>query len=180
MADAHIERFHSEAEKVLKHLHGEFAKLQTGRANASLVEHVEVEAYGTRQPLRNVAGITVSDARSIQIQAWDRSILQNVEKALKQANLGTNPVNDGTMIRINLPPMTAERRAQLTKIVHQLAEESRITLRKHRQEVHDVIKEEKDEDVRETLVESLQKAVDEANAKVAEAAKKKEEEVMKV
>lgn len=167
-------------EKVLQHLKGEFSKLQTGRANAALVEHVEVDAYGVRQQLRSIAGITVSDARTIVIQPWDRSVLQNIEKAITQIDLGSSPVNDGIVIRIILPPMTEERRSHLKKIVSTLAEEAKISVRKHRQEALDKIKVEKDEDVKETLQEALQKAVDEANAKISDAAKKKEEEVMKV
>lgn len=180
MSDPRLATFQAEIQKVLQHLQNEFSKLQTGRANASLIEHVDVEAYGQRQPLRNVAGITVSDARTIVIQPWDKSVMQSVEKALQQANLGTSPVNDGTVIRINLPPMTEERRVHLKKVVSQLAEEARISVRKHRQDTHDRIKTEKDEDVKETLLEELQKTVDDANAKIAENAKKKEEEVMKV
>ncbi|TSC59045.1 MAG: putative ribosome recycling factor [Candidatus Peregrinibacteria bacterium Greene0416_19] len=180
MHDPRIATFLTEVDRVVQHLHAEFSKLQTGRANASLVEHVEVDAYGARQPLRNIAGVTVSDARTIVIQAWDRSVLQNVEKALQQANLGTNPVNDGSAIRINLPPMTEERRSQLKKIVSQLAEEARIAVRKHRQVAQDHIRGEMDEDVRETLMETLQKGVDETNATIADSARRKEEEVMKV
>jgi ribosome recycling factor len=106
--------------------------------------------------------------------------MQAVEKALQQANLGSSPVNDGVVIRINLPPMTQERRIQLKKVVSQLEEEARISVRKYRQEAHDAMKPEKDEDVRATLLEDLQKAVDDANGKIADSAKKKEEEVMKV
>lgn len=180
MADARIASFQSEIEKVLQHLKGEFSKLQTGRANAALVEHVEVEAYGTRQQLRAIAGVTVPDARTIVIQPWDRSVLGAVEKALSQVDLGGSPTNDGVVIRISLPPMTEERRTHLKKVVAALAEEARIALRKSRQETHDGIKQEKDEDVKETLQKALQKAVDDANAKIADLAKKKEEEVMKV
>jgi ribosome recycling factor len=180
MTDPRLTIFQIEADKVMQHLKQEFSKLQTGRANAALVEHIEVEAYGQRQALRNVAGITVADARTINIQPWDRSVMHNVEKALQLANLGASPVNDGVLIRLNLPPMTEERRSQLKKIVSQLSEEARIALRKHRQTVHDEIKQEKDEDMKETLMENLQKAVDAANEAVAELAKKKEEEVMKV
>jgi ribosome recycling factor len=180
MTDPRLTIFQIEADKVMQHLKQEFSKLQTGRANAALVEHIEVEAYGQRQALRNVAGITVADARTINIQPWDRSVMHNVEKALQLANLGASPVNDGVLIRLNLPPMTEERRSQLKKIVSQLSEETRIALRKHRQTVHDEIKQEKDEDMKETLMENLQKAVDAANEAVAELAKKKEEEVMKV
>lgn len=180
MQDERIAGFLGEIERVLQRLRGEFSKLQTGRANASLIEHVEVEAYGTRQPLRNIAGITVQDAKTIVVQPWDQSVLQNVEKSLQQASLGTNPVNDGVVIRIVLPPMTEERRTQLKKIVSQLAEEARISVRKHRQDSHDRIKDEKAEDVKATLMAALQKAVEDANAQIADAAKRKEDEVMKV
>jgi ribosome recycling factor len=180
MLDPRLAPFHAEVEKILAHLRMEFSKLQTGRANASLVEHVMVEAYGQKVEMRSVAGVSVSDARTIVIQPWDRGVLGDVERALQQANLGVNPLNDGIVIRLSLPPMTEERRVQLTKIVHQLAEDAKIAVRKARQETHDRIKPEKDEDVRETLMEQLQKAVDDANAKIVETAKKKEEEVMKV
>lgn len=167
-------------ERVLAHLHMEFSKLQTGRANAALVEHVMVEAYGQKQELRAVAGVSIPEARTIVVQPWDKSIMGNVEKALQQLDLGGSPVNDGVVIRINLPPMTEERRSQLTKVVGKLAEEARISVRKHRQDTQDAIKQEKEEDVRETLLAELQKAVDDANASIANAASKKDEEVMKV
>ena len=179
--DARIEQFQAQVEKVLEHLHSEYAKLQTGRANAALVEHVMVDAYGQKQELRSIAGISVDDARTIVIQPWDKGVIQEVETALTQLDLGTSPVNDGVVIRINLPPMTEERRVEMTKIVHQLAEESRISIRQQRQDVHDNIKsEEKDEDVRYTLLEELEKAVGVGNDKVEESKKAKEEEVMTV
>jgi len=179
-SDPRISTFVADIENVLAHLHQEFSKLQTGRANAALVEHATVDAYGQKQELRAVAGVSVSDARTIVVQAWDRTILGNIEKALQQLDLGASPVNDGNVIRINLPPMTEDRRTQLTKVVGKLAEDARITVRKHRQDAQDAIKQEKDEDVRETLLGDLQKAVDDANAKIADVATKKEDEVMKV
>ncbi|MEK7591179.1 MAG: ribosome recycling factor [Patescibacteria group bacterium] len=180
MTDPRIAQFHAHGDKILQFLSGEYSKLQTGRANAALIEHIEVEAYGQRQPLKTIAGISVTDARSMTVQPWDRSILANVDKAIQQSNLGVNPVNDGVMIRINLPPMTQERREQLAKVVHQLAEEARISLRKYRQEAHDAIKPEKDEDVRETLNKDLQKAVDALNLHIGETAEKKEQEIMTI
>lgn len=180
-ADPRIAAFTQEAEKVLHYLHAEFGKLQTGRATAALVESVSVEAYGQKQPLKAVAGISIQDARTIAVQPWDRSILQAVEVALQKADLGANPVNDGAMIRLSLPPMTEERRTQLKKLVGQLAEEARISIRQQRQEVQDKIKgEEADEDAKFTLLDQLQKQVEAANAKIEESMKKKEEEVMKV
>lgn len=176
-----IAAFKKEAEKTLQYLHSEFATLQTGRASASLVENVSVEAYGQRQPLKALAGIGIQDARTIMIQPWDRSIVKQVEAALGAADLGASPVSDGSVVRIILPPMTEERRIKLKKVVAELAEEARITIRKHRQDIHDAVKrEEKDEDVRYTLLEDLDKAVKEANEKVEESKRKKEEEIMKV
>ena len=181
MPDVRIDAFNAEVEKVLHYLHGEFAKLQTGRASAALVDHIEIEAYGQKQQLKTIAGISIPEVRTIVIQPWDKSIMGDIEKALQQADLGTSPVNDGTVIRINLPPMTEERREQLKKIVHQLAEEARISVRQQRQTVHDKIKnDEKDEDVRFTLLEELDKAVKEGNEKIEESMKKKEQEVMTV
>jgi ribosome recycling factor len=161
-------------------LQTELGKLQTGRANASLVEHIDVEAYGQRSPMKAVAGISVQDARTIVIQAWDRSILGDIEKAIQASNIGINPVNDGTVIRLNLPPMTEERRNDLKKIVHKLSEDARISVRQMRQKAHDAIKQDANETVKTSLLAELQKEVDAANTKIDDIRKKKEEEVMKI
>ncbi|MCB9808512.1 ribosome recycling factor [Candidatus Peribacteria bacterium] len=181
MADVRIETFKKEVTKSLEYLHSEFSKLQTGRASASLVETVKVDAYGQMQDLKAVAGISVQDAKTIVVQPWDRGVMQAVEVALTKADLGTSPVNDGTVIRITLPPMTQERRQRLTKVVHQLGEEARISIRQHRQAAHDNIKSnEKDEDLRYTLLDQLDKEVKAANESVEESVKAKEKEVMTV
>ena len=179
--DPHIASFHQETEKIFTHLLSEFSKLQTGRASAALVEHVNVEAYGQRQPLKTLAGIAIQDARTIVIQPWDKSILSAVETALQKADLGVSPMNDGVVIRMTLPPMTEERRTQLKKVVHTLAEEARISIRQKRQDIHDAIKANtKDEDERYSLLELLQKAVEDANKKIEEVMKKKELEIMTI
>ena len=166
--------------KSLDHLHQEYAKLQTGRANAALVENIPVEAYGQRMDMKGVASISVQDARSMVIQPWDKSVLASVEKAILVANIGVNPVNDGIAVRLNFPAMTQERRTQITKVVHQLAEAAKISVRQERQKANDVIKVLPDENERDRLTKDLQKHVDEANLKVEDAAKKKEQEVMTV
>lgn len=135
-----INTFEGAVEKALGHLHAEYSKLQTGRANASLVEHIGVEAYGQRMEMKAVASISVQDARSIVIQPWDKSVLADIEKAIQIANIGVNPVNDGALIRLNFPTMTEERRKQITKIVHQLAEQCKIAIRQDRQKANDEIK----------------------------------------
>lgn len=180
MADARISTFESDAQKILHFLQGEFGKLQTGRANASLVEHINVDAYGQNMQMKAVAGISVPDAKSIVIQPWDRSVLQAIEKAIQIANIGINPVNDGSAIRLNLPPMTEERRTELKKLVHKIAEEARISIRQARQKAQDAIKQDPNETLRGSLDKQLQTAVDKANAQIDETRKKKEEEVMKV
>lgn len=178
--DSRIETLQSESEKVLQYLHSEFAKLQTGRANAALIENVDVEAYGQMQPLKAVANISVQDAKTIVVQPWDKGTMQAVETALTKADLGTSPVNDGTVIRLSLPPMTEERRQQLVKVVQQLSEEARISVRQQRDKLREEIKEEKDEDIRYGLLEELDKAAQKANEKIEDSKKHKEEEVMKV
>jgi ribosome recycling factor len=180
MADTRIETFNAELEKVLSYLHTEFAKLQTGRANAALVENVTVDAYGQNQPLKAIAGISVQDAKTIVVQPWDAGVMQAVETALTKADLGVSPVNDGSVIRLTLPPMTEERRLQLTKVVSQLAEEARVSIRQQRDKLREDIKEEKDEDVRYTLLENLDKATSTGNDKIESSKKQKEEEVMTV
>ena len=180
MSDARLASFVQEAEKVLSHLHGEFAKLQTGRANASLVENIDVDAYGQKMQLKGVASISVQDSKTIVIQPWDRTVMQAIEKAIQQSNIGINPVNDGIVIRLTMPSMTEERRLQMVKIVQKLGEEGRISLRQARQKTLDMIKQEKDEDVKSTLEGHLQKEVDKYNDKIDESRKHKEEEVMKV
>ncbi|HLD64249.1 MAG TPA: ribosome recycling factor [Candidatus Peribacteraceae bacterium] len=181
MVDPRIDAFEKEVKKVLEFLHTEFSRLQTGRASAALVDHVTVEAYGTKQPLKAVAGVTIQDARSIVIQPWDKANLAAIGAALRQANVGAEPANDGVVIRLNLPAMTEERRKELSKVVDKLAEEARISIRQQRQKIHDDVKAtEKDEDVRYTLLEALDKAVKEANDKIEDIRKKKEQEIMTV
>lgn len=180
MSDARISSFTADSAKIQQHLQGEFGKLQTGRANAALVEHIEIESYGQRMPLKAVASISVQDAKTIVIQPWDKSVLQAVEKAIQVSNIGVNPVNDGTLVRLNLPPMTTERREQLKKIVHGLAEEARISVRQARQRALDVIKQEANETLKKSLENQLQKEVDAANEKIDAVRKAKEEEVMKI
>lgn len=180
MTHVAITKFIVEAQNNLDHLHEEYAKLQTGRANAIMVENTLVEAYGQMQQLKAVAGITIEDAKTILIQPWDRAILQNVEKALMQLDLGTSPNSDGVQIRIVLPPMTEDRRKVLAKSVHQLAEEARISIRNHRHDAKNLIEKEADEDVKYTSLEDLQKEVDKVNGLIDDSMKNKEAEVMKV
>jgi ribosome recycling factor len=175
-----LDQFELGVKKALDHLHGEFSKLQTGRANPALIENISVEAYGQRMEIKGVASISVLDARSIVIQPWDKSVLGAVEKGIQAANIGVNPVNDGVVVRLNFPPMTEERRIQITKIVSQLAEAAKISVRQERQKANDGSKDIADENEKERVQKELQKLVDDANKRIEESAKKKDQEVMTV
>lgn len=171
--------------KAVSHLKDEFARLQVGRASPMLVEHVMVDVYGSAQPLKAVAGVNIPDAKSIQIQPWDRGTLAAIEKAIIAADLGLNPVNDGVCIRINIPPLTEERRVQLTKTVKKLAEDARISVRNGRQDAHNHFKKLKaDSQITEDDVHGadkrLQDKVDKVNKEIDDLTKAKEQDVMTI
>lgn len=172
-------------QKAMDYLHEEFGKLQTGRANAALVEGVEVEVFGSTMPLKGLASITIPESNQIAIQPWNRDHLPNVEKAIVEAKLGLNPSNDGNVIRLIIPPLTEERRKDLVKLLHKYAEDSRVSIRNAR---HEALKKlemmEKEKEISEDELKgkekSLQNQVDEFNDKVEEAAKQKEKDIMTV
>ncbi|PJC37104.1 ribosome recycling factor [Candidatus Peregrinibacteria bacterium CG_4_9_14_0_2_um_filter_53_11] len=173
--------FHS----TIDHLKREYSRLQVGRASPALVEDIPVEVYGAKQPLKGLASISIPDAHTMAIQPWDKSSLASIEKALTAANLGLNPVNEGHLIRLNMPPMTEERRLELVKRVGQLAEDAKISIRNARGTAHSAFKqlEDKDEiteDVRRLSEKHLQEKVDESNKMIEELSKKKEQEVMTI
>ena len=180
--DSNLTDLEKNIEKTIAHLKSEFAKLQTGRATTALVENVLVDSYGQKQPLKALAGISIQDVRTIAIQPWDKGTLGDIEKALQQANVGATPVNDGVMLRIVLPPMTEERRTQLSKIAHELAEEAHISVRQQRQEVHTNVKkdESRTKDEHRDFELAVQEVVDKANKEIEELAEKKEKDVMTV
>jgi ribosome recycling factor len=173
-------------DKAYTHLTGELAGLQVGRASAAMVEGLQIDSYGAHQPLRNLANISVPDARTLAIQPWDRSTLQSIEKAIRDSSLGLNPNNDGLRILLNIPPLTEERRRDLTKVVGSLAEEARIGVRRIRQEILGRARRAADgddaftEDDEKVFEKKLQTEVDSVNQRIEELAKKKEAEVMKV
>lgn len=174
-----------EFEKAVAHLKDEFNRLQLGRANPSLVENVHVEIYGAVQPLKAVASISVPEPRTLMISPWDRSTLAAIEKGIVGSGLGLNPVNDGIVVRINIPALTQERRADLTKVVKKLSEEARIGVRTARQDAQNGLKamEAKSEITEDDLrgsTKNLQDNVDVINKKIDELAKQKEQDIMTV
>lgn len=172
-------------QKVFDHLKQEYARLQIGRASASLVEHITVDAYGSMQNIKSLASVAVPDAKTISIQPWDKSLLSAVEKAIQTSDLGIHPVNNGNSILLNLPPLTEERRKELAKVVHKMAEESRIAIRNARQEAHTVIRrleQEKkiSEDDARHGEKQLQEKVDAVNKQIEELAKSKEKDILTI
>jgi len=174
-----------EFEKVIAHLKEEFSRLQIGRASPGLVEGANVEMYGVTQPLKNIANVSIPDARSILIQPWDKSAIVHIEKAIISMGTGLNPTSDGICVRVPIPPLTEERRVDLTKHVKRLAEDARISVRTARQDALGTFKKLKtDDEITEddlfSADKTLQVKVDEANAKIDEVTVAKEKDVMTV
>lgn len=174
-----------EFQNALAHLKLEYSRLQTGRASPVLVEDLKVEAYGTLQPLKSMASVSVPDPKTLQIQPWDRGVLNAIEKAIQAANLGLNPINDGRVIRVPMPPLTEERRKELVKTVHQMAEQAKISIRTSRGTAHSAFKtletgKQISEDDRRMAEKHLQEKVDASNREVEELAKKKAAEIMTI
>lgn len=183
--DAELVKLRDDLEKALSFLHSQYGQLQVGKATPGLVDSIEVDVYGTMTPIRNIANINIPDPRSIAIQPWDKSNLAPIEKAIGESELNLNPMNDGTFIRLNLPPLTEERRKELVKLVHKMAEDARITLRQEREKVHKQVKEQKkneeiSEDDLRHFEKKLQEVVDEYNKKIDESKEKKEQDIMTV
>lgn len=172
-------------QKSISSLRDELAGLRTGRASASLLEPVTVEAYGSRMPLNQVATVTVPEPRMLSVQVWDRSMANAVEKAIRDSGLGLNPMGEGQIIRVPLPELNEERRRELTKVAHNYAEQARVAVRHIRRDGMDVLKKaEKDGDMSQddARVQSdlVQKATDAAVAEIDAVVAAKEQEIMQV
>ena len=129
-------------QKAITHLESELAKIRAGRANPSMLEGIHIDYYGTTTPLNQVANVTTPDAKTIVIQAWDKNAMPMIEKAILAANLGFTPINDGNVIRINMPALTEERRKELVKKAKTEGEHARVTIRNIRRDGNELIKKE--------------------------------------
>ncbi|MBU1019460.1 MAG: ribosome recycling factor [Patescibacteria group bacterium] len=181
----YIDQAKQEFEKALLHLKEEYGKLQAGRANPSMVEGLNVDAYGSSQPVKAVATVTIPDPKTLQIQPWDKSMIAAIEKAIRESGLGLNPVNNGISVMLNIPPLTEERRTDLVKVVKKLSEEAKISIRNARQTAHTRFKEaegagEMTEDDKYGSEKKLQEVVDDYNGKVDEMERAKSESIMTV
>ncbi len=183
--DQLIQNAVQEFEKIISHLKEEFGRLQIGRANPALVENINVQSYGGTQPVKALASISTPEPRTIMISPWDKNLLGAIEKGIVGSGIGLNPVNDGVVVRINIPPLTEERRTDLTKHVKKLAEDARISVRTARQDCHNKCKQLKaDSEITEDDLhdseKKLQLKVDDVNKKIDELSKQKEQDVMTV
>jgi ribosome recycling factor len=171
--------------RALEAMERDFAGIRTGRASTALVERIMVDYYGTPTPLQQIAGISTPDPHLIVIQPWDRSVLSAIEKAITRSDIGLVPNVDGTVVRLNVPPLTEERRKEMVKQVRRRAEEARVEVRNHRRDAADQLKKalrdgdlSEDEERRE--LENLQRLTDRHVEAVDARAERKEAEVMEV
>jgi ribosome recycling factor len=172
-------------DSALEALQREFAGLRTGRASAHLLDKVVVKAYGSDMPLNQVGNVNVPEPRLISVQVWDRGLVVAVEKAIREAGLGLNPVTDGQLVRIPIPELSQERRQELTKIAHKYAEQARVAIRNVRRDGMDALKKmEKDgkisQDDHRHRSDEVQKMTDGHIKKVDETLAQKEKEIMQV
>ena len=185
MAKPDLSTFRSRMDKSVSALKDEFGGLRTGRANAGLLEPVRVEAYGSTSPLNAVAAISVPEPRMISVSVWDKSMVVPVEKAIRAAGLGLNPIVDGQTLRIPVPPLTEERRKDLAKLAGKYAEQQKIAVRNVRRDANDDLKKaekasEISQDEQKKMEAEVQKDTDAAIKRIDETLKAKEVEIMQV
>ncbi len=169
----------------IENFHGELNKIRTGRATPALLDTVRVEYYGQKVPLNQVATVSAPEPRMIVVQPWEKNMLGPIEKEIQKADLGLNPGNDGTLIRVPIPQLSEERRKDLVKLVHKFAEEARIAVRNVRRDVNDTLKKmEKNHEISEdelsVALEEIQNLTDDHTKQIDEIMKNKEDDVMEV
>ena len=172
-------------EKTLEALKRNFSGLRTGRASTSLLDSIHVDAYGSVVPLSQVGTVSVPEARMLSVQVWDKTLVKNVEKAIRESNLGLNPMNDGTLVRIPIPPLSEERRLEMVKIAGKYSEEAKISVRNVRRDAMDEVKNmekrsEISEDEKHDYEDIIQKITDTMIAKIDDMFKTKESEIKQI
>jgi len=185
MAKPDLKTYRDRMDKAVGALREEFSGLRTGRANAGLLDPVQVEAYGSTAPLNSVAAISVPEPRLISVNVWDKSMVGPVEKAIRAAGLGLNPIVDGQTLRIPVPALTEERRKELAKLAGKYAEQQKIAVRNVRRDANDDLKKaekasEISQDEQKRMEAEVQKDTDAAIKRIDETLKAKEVEIMQV
>jgi len=171
-------------DKAISHLEAELLKIRTGKANPSMLDSVMVDYYGAMTPLNQIANINTPDARTLVVQPWEKNKLNDIERAIINSNLGLNPQNDGDIIRINVPPLTEERRKEMVKLAKNEAEHCKVSIRNARKNANETIKKlQKDglgEDMAKDAETKIQNLTRDFEAKVDDHVTKKEKEIMTV
>ena len=175
----------NQMEKSLESLKNDFSGLRAGRAHASLLDGIMVEAYGSQSPLSQVGTVSVPDARTLSVSVWDKGLAKSVEKAIRESDLGLNPVSDGQLIRIPIPPLSEERRKELVKVAGKYSEQGKIAVRNVRRDALDGIKKLKkdneiSEDEEKKYENEIQKLTDETIKKIDEELARKEKDILQV
>jgi len=170
-------------DKTLAALKRDFMRIRTGRASTALLDDIKVNCYDTQMPLDQVASLSVPESRLITIKPWDQSIIGEIEKSILKSELGLTPANDGKIIRISIPPLTEERRRELAKLARKMAEEGKISIRNHRREANELLKELKNdkeisEDDMHRFQSEVQEVTDEFIKKIDAATAEKEKEIL--
>ncbi len=178
-----IKQAREKMEKSVESIRGELNHLRTGRPSAALLEDIKVDYYGTPTPVSQLSTITISEGRMLVVKPWDKNLISSIEKAIQASDLGINPSNDGTVIRLAFPSPTTEQRKQLAKKAKSIVEEGKIAVRNVRREIMKIIKEKKEsgefpEDDAKSLENELQKVTDEYVKKLDEVYADKEKEIM--
>ena len=173
-------------QKAVEAMRREFAKVRTGKASPGLLDGVKVDYYGSVAPLKQVANVSAPEARLLVVHPWDKQVLGAIEKAIQSADLGLNPSNDGNLIRVPIPPLTEERRKELVRHVHKLAEDGRIAVRNIRRDINEALKEKQkagdisEDDFRRAHGKTVQDMTDEMIHEIDHLLALKEEELMEV
>jgi len=183
MIDEIVKNAEMHMKKSIEALKNEFSKLRAGRAHPGLVEHIKVDYYGNETPLSHVASVTASDARTLTITPWEKTMIKPIEKAIMTSDLGLNPMSDGNVVRIPLPALTEERRKELVKVVKTAAEHTKVNLRNGRRDANDQLKKELkekkiSEDEEKRAQDRVQKITDFHVAEVDKMTKAKEADLL--
>lgn len=178
-----MKQLKADNQKTIESLNKELARIRAGKASAQLLDGIKVSAYGQMSPINQIGSVSTPDARTIVISPWDKSVMPEIEKAINQSDLGLNPQNDGKVIRLNIPPLTEERRKELVKSVNKLGEEAKVSLRQHRKTANEGVKKmEKDkvcsEDESKRFQDDIQKETDSFVKQVDDILEKKTKDVM--
>jgi ribosome recycling factor len=183
--DARLQSAEDRMQKAVEALQRELSTIRAGKATAALLDNVRVDYYGTPTPVKQVASISVPEARLLVVQPWEKNMLQPVAKAIQSSDLGLNPQDDGNVLKIPIPPLNEERRRELVKLAHKLGEEGRVAVRNARRDANDQLKKaQKDgeipEDDSRRMVDQVQKLHDKYIGQIEDVIKKKEAEMMEV